>query len=162
MSCWLRSWVSTSTRASTITSEASAAGPVIRPCDPALCGVGEVIEEVAGGVPAAVAVRGEPVRHPGPATACAQPCSLRLRRKAAQEREADRDVELAEQPDHAGEVVLQHREQLVVHCDPVPDDVMAGAHGCAARSLPRPGLPHRRSRTPRGAARTSRSRRRGA
>lgn len=93
-----------------------------RAADSSRDGVTEVFDEFCGALTAAVAVGFEPVRHPQ----LAEPGCLRFGGKPTQERQADRDVELAEQTDRAGEVVLQHRQELVVYRDPVVDQVVAG------------------------------------
>ena len=66
-------------------------------------------------------------REPVTQSGLREPGGLGLGGKAAQERQTDRDVELVEQPNGAGEVVLQHRQELVVDRDPMIDQVVPGA-----------------------------------
>ena len=58
-----------------------------------------------------------------------EPAGPVLAVEAGQERQADRGIEVAEQPDRAGEGELEVGAQLVAHRDAVTDQVLAGPAG---------------------------------
>lgn len=49
-------------------------------------------------------------------------------REAPQECQAESDVELAEEVERTGKIVLRHGQKLVAHRDPVPDQLLVGKH----------------------------------
>ena len=71
-----------------------------------------------------VADAAQPVVQPGRS----EPVGLVLAGEPGQEPQRDRGVDVAEQPDRAGEGDLQVRAELVGHRDPGGDQVLAGAH----------------------------------
>ena len=76
---------------------------------------------------AAVADAGQPFAQPGGG----EPVCAVLGVETGQERQADRRVDLGEQPDRAGEGVVEVGAQLVGDRDPVADEVLVGAAGAA-------------------------------
>ena len=117
---WARSAVSAATRARVMSGPGGgfgaggAAGRVV-----------QVVPEPVEVAQVVVADRAQPVLQPG----AGEPVGLVLAGEAGQEPQGDRGVDVAEQPDRAGQGGLQVRAELVGHRDPGVDEVLAGPHG---------------------------------